>query len=145
MCLFFWAYFIRIAKRNIFFEDFFQFEPFFVEKTQFENLKITVFSGFLGGKQLKRSCEKWCFQMELSRRKRDEIFLQSCFFFDTNKISAKNFFFWDKLSIKNKNYVGLFKHWSRKTLSIDRRFFFIMRQLEEWGSPDFWSKNLKTS
>jgi hypothetical protein len=37
--LVFWAYFIRIAKRNNFVEDFFQFEPFFAEKTQFENSK----------------------------------------------------------------------------------------------------------
>jgi hypothetical protein len=37
---FFFAYFIRIAKRNNLAEEFFQFEPFFVEKTQFENSKI---------------------------------------------------------------------------------------------------------
>jgi hypothetical protein len=36
MCLFFWAYFIRIAKRNNFVEEIFS-EPFFAEKTQSEN------------------------------------------------------------------------------------------------------------
>jgi hypothetical protein len=40
--LVFLAYFIRIAKRNNFVEEIFQIQPFFVEKTQFENSKITV-------------------------------------------------------------------------------------------------------
>jgi hypothetical protein len=51
---FFWAYFIRIAKRNNFVEEFFSIRAFFRREKSIWKFKNNDFSGFLGGNQPER-------------------------------------------------------------------------------------------
>jgi hypothetical protein len=72
ICLFFWAYFIGIAKRNNFVEDFFSIRALFRREIQFKNSKITVVPVFWEEKTGTYSVvvKKLSFQIEFYRRKR---------------------------------------------------------------------------
>jgi hypothetical protein len=93
--LVFWAYFIRFGKRNNFVKEFFQFEPFFVEKTQFENTifvqqhyTFRLISSQKTGKTVIFKFSNRVFSAKKGSNGK-KFFYKVVSFCDTNKISPK--------------------------------------------------------